>query len=204
MGNEQTAGTQQAGTEQAGSDLAQQRTVQDIRGTMEGIRSGNAQNYRNDMNYKLLEKELKAAYQNNSDGGNMQTANDRANSQRAEQQDEQKPNEQRPTEQPTGDIAEQAKAELAKLQELTDTDLSEEDLSDMTPERLDGIRQLRMIEEGDLKGAGSLLASSASRAGFPRQSIQALTNFANNIAGDDDLSKEIMRTISNHIYRNKN
>lgn len=105
---------------------------------------------------------------------------------------------------PSGDLLTvQAEAELTKLAELG-VDVSGVDLSNATPERFEGIKHLRLIEENSFEELGASLTSSALKAGFPVERASFLRKFLREAAQpNDELTKDILTLIAESIYRQR-
>lgn len=98
----------------------------------------------------------------------------------------------------------QAEAELAKLTELTGEDYSGEDLDGVTPERIEGYRQLVLLEEGKFNELDASLSQAAYKSGFPEKTVRTLRNFLRETAeANDPLTKDILRLVVQHIYQKR-
>ncbi len=98
------------------------------------------------------------------------------------------------------DLPTQAQAELGKLAELG-IDVSKEATDDMTPERLDGIKHLRLIEEGDFQAVAPMLSKAAIRAGLPAEDISMIRQMLPRFKDPD--AKGILREVANYIYNKR-
>lgn len=73
---------------------------------------------------------------------------------------------------------------------------------DYSPERVEGLTHLRLIEEGKLHELRPLLSRAATKAGLPPKSEVFLREFFDKVADPgDELSNDILRVISNYIFQ---
>ena len=100
------------------------------------------------------------------------------------------------------DLATEAQAELDKLAELG-VDVSNEDIVGVTPDRIEGFKHLRLIEEGNFDELGASLSSAAFRVGRSVDEVSMLHGFLRKAQPNDELAKDILRAIAEHIYRNR-
>lgn len=108
-----------------------------------------------------------------------------------------------PAPESNGDLIAQAQAEIDKLGELG-VDVVGVDLSNATSEKLDGIKQLRLIEENNFEELGGSLSNSAMAAGMPAKSASFLQTFVREYAQpDDELTKIILTDIAEYIYKTR-
>ena len=110
----------------------------------------------------------------------------------------------KPSDKPeSADLPKQAQAELDKLAELG-YNVGDVDRDDLSPERVEGFKQLRLYEEGKFDELGASLSGCAYRAGMPAKNVWFLRNFLREVAQPDDpLSRDIINVVIHHIYQNR-
>ena len=173
-------------------------TVESINTEIAELRQSQpVENYRsNTIEQKQYQEKKRALYQKKRElAGNVadDVDADRGDGNRGVKETSFKPNQE-------SDLSTQAEAELDKLSELG-VDVSQESTEDMTPERLEGIQQLRLIEEGDFQTVAPMLSKAAIRAGLPTEDVAMIRQILPQFKDPD--AKPIVVAIANYIYNKR-
>ncbi len=98
------------------------------------------------------------------------------------------------------DLQTRGQAVLDELEGLG-VDVSEESAEGMTDERLEGLRQISLIKQGDFKTVAPMLSRAAIKAGLPADDVAMIRKILPQFRDKD--AAPIVEAIANYIYNKR-